>query len=339
MVDSQNPRAQHECFTGEVVVLTLAALVALAAVSGTVLPWILQRVAWFDRSPGLGILAWTSGGVTFLLSTTLAGLVLVTSAESAADRVAHLLGTCLAAVRDHLGAVALEGVAAAAGVAVVGGTVLPVVAHLMGAFVRTAGRRRRHLAALAMVARQGADDTVVLDHPVAAAYCLPSSMVVVTTGALESLTGRELRATLAHERAHLRQRHHLLLTGASACARALPFVPLLRRAAAELPRLVELAADDAAALRCGRPELAAALRKLVAGACPDEALGAAGWTAAERVRRLAADRRALPRAATAGLAAVLTLLMCAPIGLTAAAVVHTTGADHCLLTEHQADQR
>jgi len=315
-------------------VLTLAALVALAAVSGAVLPWILRRIAWSERSPGLGILAWASGGVTFLLSTTLAGAVLVTSAESAADRVAHLLGTCLAAVRDHLGTVAAEGAAAAAGMVVVGGTLLPVLAHLMGAFVRTAGRRRRHLASLAVVARPGADDTVVLDHPVAAAYCLPIGKVVVTTGALESLTSRELRAALAHERAHLRQRHHLLLTGASACARALPFVPLLREAAVELPRLVELAADDAAALRCGRRELAAALRKLAAGAFPDEALGAAGWTAAERVERLTGDRRALPRAARAGLAAVLTLLMGAPVGLTAATVVHTTGADHCLHAEH-----
>ncbi len=313
--------------------LTLAALAALAAVSGTVLPWVLRRVTWDDRSPGLGLLAWTSGGVTFLLSSTLAGLVLMASAESAADRVAHVLGTCLAAVRDHLGAGAAEGVAAAAGVAVVGGTLLPVLAHLTGAFVRTAGRRRRHLASLAMVARQGADDTVVLDHPIAAAYCLPSRVVVVTSGALESLTAPELRAALAHEQAHLRQRHHLLLTGASACARALPFVPLLRGAAVELPRLVELAADDAAALRCGRRELATALRKLVAGARPDEALGAAGWTAAERVRRLTGDQRALPRAVTAGLVAVLTLLMCAPVGLTAAAVVHTTGADHCLHTD------
>ena len=314
--------------------LTLAALVALAAVSGGVLPRILFHVAWSDRSPGLGILAWTSGCVTFLLSTPLAGLVLVADAEAASDRLAHLLGTCLAAVRDHFGTALAGGVAAAAGAAVVGCTVLPVLAHLTDAFVRTAARRRRHRACLAIVARPGADDTVVLDHPVAAAYCLPSSTVVVTTGALDSLTSRELHAALAHERAHLQQRHHLLLTGVAACARALPFVPLLRGAAAELPRLVELAADDAAALRCGRRELAAALRKLAAGASPDEALGAAGWTAAERVERLTGDRRALPRAARAGLAAVLTLLMCAPVGLTATAVLHTTGADHCVHAEH-----
>lgn len=313
---------------------TLAALLALAAASGVVLPWVLRRAAWSERSPGLGILAWTSGGVTFLLSTTLAGAVLVASAESAADRVAHLLGTCLAAVRDHLGAVEAEGAAAGVGVLVVGGTLLPVLAHLMGAFVRTAGRRRSHLASLTIVARPGRDDTVVLDHPVAAAYCLPTGEVVVTTGALESLTSHELRAAVAHERAHLRQRHHLLLTSASACAHALPFVPLLHQAAVELPRLVELAADDAAARRCGRLELAAALRKLTPGACPEEALGAAGWTADDRVRRLTGERRTLPRAARAALAAVLTLLMFAPVGLTAATLVHTTGADHCLHPEH-----
>ena len=313
--------------------LTFAALVTLAAVSGGVLPRILLHGAWSDRSPRLGILAWTSGCVTLLLSTSLAGLVLVADADAVADRLAHLLGTCLTAVRDHLGTALAGGVAAAGGAAVVGGTVLPVLGHLTGAFVRTAARRRRHRASLAIVARPGADDTVVLDHPVAAAYCLPGSTVVVTRGALDALTSGELRAALAHERAHLQQHHHLLLTGASACARALPFVPLLRGAAVELPRLVELAADDAAALRCGRQELAEALRKLTAGVCPGGALGAGG-SAVERLRRLTGDRRTLPRPAAAGLAAVLTLLMCTPVGLTAAAVLHTTGADHCVHAEH-----
>jgi hypothetical protein len=42
---------------------------------------------------------------------------------------------------------------------------------------------------------------------------------------------------------------------------------------------------------------------------------------------------ALPRAAAAALAAGLTLLLLAPVGLTAAAVAHTTGADHCLHAE------
>jgi len=316
----------------EVVVLALAALVGIAALTGAVLPRLVLRTSWTARAPALGIAAWAAGGAAFLLSATLTGLVLLSNAEAAADRLAHLLGTCLTGVRDHLGAAVPGGLASALGAAVVAGTVLPVLAGIISAVVRTARRRARHLASLALVARPGAHRTVVLDHPVPAAYCLPANTVVVTSGALRTLTERELQAVLAHERAHLQSRHHLLLTSASACARALPFVPLLRSAAAEPPRLVELAADDAAALRCGRPELAAALQKLPAGAWPGEALSA-GASTAERARRLGADQRTLSPPAVAVLAAGLTLLILAPVGLTAATVAHTTGADHCVHAE------
>lgn len=312
--------------------LALAGLAGIAVLTGAVLPRLLLRASWTARAPALGIAAWAAAGMAFLLSATLAGLVLVGNAEAAADRLAHLLGTCLTGVRDHLGATVPSGLASTIGAAVVGGMVLPALVGVISAVVRTARRRARHLASLALVARPGAHRTVVLDHPVAAAYCLPASTIVVTSGALAMLTEPELQAVLAHERAHLRSRHHLLLTGASAGARALPFVPLLRSAAAELPRLVELAADDAAAARCGRPELASALRKLPAGGWPGGALSAAA-SAAERARRLGTDKRALPRAAAAALAAGLTLLLLAPVGLTAAAVAHTTGADHCLHAE------
>jgi Zn-dependent protease with chaperone function len=317
----------------EVLVLAFAALVGIAAVSGVVLPRLLRRASWPLRSPTLGIAAWVSGSAAFLLSTTLAGLVLISNAEVAAERLAHLLGTCLTAVYDHLGAAAPGLPVPVAGAVVIGGTVLPVLVTVISAVVRTARRRSRHLASLSVVARPGADRTVVLDHPVAAAYCLPAGTVVVTRGALQRLTEPELQAVLAHERAHLRQRHHLLLTGAAACARALPFVPQLRSAGAELPRLVELAADEAAARRCGRNELVAALHKLAPGAGLGEALGAAVSTA-ERARRLSNGQRRLSWPVAAAVAAGLALLTAAPVGLTAATVMHTTGANHCVHAEH-----
>jgi Zn-dependent protease with chaperone function len=37
----------------------------------------------------------------------------------------------------------------------------------------------------------------------------------VSSGALDQLEGSELEAVLAHERAHLHHRHHLLLTTAT----------------------------------------------------------------------------------------------------------------------------
>jgi Zn-dependent protease with chaperone function len=67
----------------------------------------------------------------------------------------------------------------------------------------------------------------VIDHEAPAVYCLPGrhGRVVVATAALRALDDERLAAVLAHERAHLRQRHHLLRATAEALAVALPFVP------------------------------------------------------------------------------------------------------------------
>jgi hypothetical protein len=52
---------------------------------------------------------------------------------------------------------------------------------------------------------------------------------------------------LAHERAHLADRHHRLLAMARIIGQVLPFLPLMRDADAQVARLVELHADDAPA--------------------------------------------------------------------------------------------
>lgn len=87
-------------------------------------------------------------------------------------------------------------------------------------------------------------------------------------------------AVLAHERAHLRGRHHLLVAWADALRAALPVVPLAREGAAWVRVLVELSADRRAAASCGCGALSAALR---AGAGTD-------LDAARRGAALAEDR-------------------------------------------------
>jgi hypothetical protein len=52
---------------------------------------------------------------------------------------------------------------------------------------------------------------------------------------------------LARERAHLAYRHHLLATITRGLAAAFPGVPLFQRGTAEVARLTEMTADDAAA--------------------------------------------------------------------------------------------
>ncbi len=80
----------------------------------------------------------------------------------------------------------------------------------------------------------------ILDSDRPAAFCLPGRRrsVVVTTAALAALSGDELAAVLAHERAHLRGRHHLAAGAARTLDRAFHGVPLSSQGRAEIERLM-----------------------------------------------------------------------------------------------------
>src|SRR2546430_14723723 len=66
--------------------------------------------------------------------------------------------------------------------------------------------------------------SILLDHDEAAAWCLPGAggQVVLTTAAVHALDEAQLAAVLAHERAHQRGRHHLLVALAGSLAAAFP---------------------------------------------------------------------------------------------------------------------
>jgi Zn-dependent protease with chaperone function len=179
----------------------------------------------------------------------------------------------------------------------------------------------------------------MLDDPRPAAYCVAGrpAAIVVTSGALTVLDPPQLRAVLAHERAHLAHGHHVLATVTRALAAALP-VPLFTRGAAEVARLAEMSADDTAARASGRPALAAALIAIATGArypsaritgaghpgagylstgLPRGALAAAACAVPDRVERLLRPASRASRAAcTAALALSLTALAAAPPALT-----------------------
>jgi Zn-dependent protease with chaperone function len=155
---------------------------------------------------------------------------------------------------------------------------------------RTVTRRRRHQEALQFVVRSSGDldDVCVLDHPVPVVYCVPSRRrpIVVSSGALDRLEGTQLQAVLAHERAHLRHRHHLVLTAVDALAAALFWLPTFRAARHSLPILLEMTADDIAARRWGHEAVAVALLKLAISPSPVGGLAAGGSDASQLDRRL-----------------------------------------------------
>ncbi|WP_198417631.1 M56 family metallopeptidase [Cryobacterium fucosi] len=177
--------------------------------------------------------------------------------------------------------------------------------------------RKAQLDALALIARPHLRyDALVVEHPAAAAYCLPgrARQVVLTSAALSALDHSQLLAVLAHERAHLRGRHDLILAAADALQHAFPRVAAFRIARTELGRLVEMLADDNAVRHSDRTTVATALVRLAEhGVTPVAALGAGGESALNRVRRLISPVRPLGTGRTAVAALAMGVLVALPL--------------------------
>ncbi|WP_396912434.1 M56 family metallopeptidase [Mycolicibacterium sp.] len=180
---------------------------------------------------------------------------------------------------------------------------------------RTRRSNRDHVEAVQIIGRPTDHDGVVAvsaDRPTA--YCVTGgrrSAIVVTTAALDLLTPAGLAAVLAHERAHLRGRHHHIIATLNALAAALPRLPLMRAAACSVPPLLEMCADDAASRRHGRAPLLTSLVALsTRHRLPEGALAAAGTAVVERAVRLtgtAPQYGHWPRAAALALLAATAL--------------------------------
>ncbi|MGQ0843465.1 MAG: M48 family metalloprotease [Sporichthyaceae bacterium] len=152
------------------------------------------------------------------------------------------------------------------------------------------------------------------------AYCLPGGLrrrghIVFTTAAVDLLGDAEKAAVAEHELAHLRGRHHAATVLADALAMLTRRVGMLTNYPAEVRRLHELVADDAAARAHGHALLAGALLKLsndgrsrIATTTAD--LAAAQSDVAARIRRLIAAATQPPdRPPAAGIAVGAGLLL------------------------------
>ncbi len=251
----------------------------------------LAAARWPRRSPAAAIVLWQAIGLGWGLAAvgTLLGLAASRQrygvAGDALSQVARFLqqpGTL-----SGWTVVATARLAAlAAGLVLLALLCWMLIAAAAGAL--RARQRQRLLLSLLAHGDPKVPGALVVDHPAAAAYCLPGlrSAIVISAGTLDLLDARELAAVLAHERAHLRERHDLVL---------LPFVALLRafrwsRAAREAYRavalLIEMHADDRALRHRPARELATALLRVGAaggGHAPSGALAAAGPSVQDEV--------------------------------------------------------
>ena len=296
------------------IAVTAVALGVLAfALLGPV-PAYLARARWTAREPRAALVLWQAVGLA-------AGLALLGAAAAAA--LAPLGGGLLTALR-HV----VTGLAGGRPVAELGPAHLTLLAVTvaLGAWLAgvllfriaaTMRARRRHRLMVDLVGRPWPDTAEdrhmrVLEHPAAAAYCLPGTdpRVVLTSGALGLLDDEELAAVLAHERAHLSERHDLVVLPFAALAVALPWLPGVWRARAAVAALVEMLADDRACAACDRVALASALARFGTAAAPAGALAATGGETLTRVRRLLAPpcpSRRLRLACYTGAAALLAV--------------------------------
>jgi len=298
-------------------------LLVYAGCVGTLGDRVLARARWTARAPLLGIITYLAAEWSVLAALGLAGLTLAVHATALGGGLSQLIGACVRRLRALYatpgGATVAELGLILAGT-VVARTVLTAVAHL-----RAAGRQALRHAQTARLAGhlEPALGAVVVEHPQPAAYCVAGQCptVVVTTGAMAALDSGQLDAVLAHERAHLADHHHALTAAARIGRQVLPFLPLLRDAEAEVARLAELHADDAAISAADSEALATALVVLAtptqAVAAP--ALAAAATDAVQRIHRLLGPteplgrlHRHLLRAAAAALALAPVLLALTP---------------------------
>lgn len=274
------------------VALVLAAYALLAA---TCLPVMLDGAGWTGRAPRLAIAMWQALTASAILAAALAGVSVAMSSLQVGGTLGQLLHDCALLLREQYGADAGRGAAAIGLLLAIG-----VPARSLWMASRELARdwrwRLMHLDKLTLAGRwtEGVE-AVIVEHPQPAAYCVPGRRhrIVLTSAALNTLSAAELAAVLAHERAHVQGRHHIVLIGARAAAFAFPLVPLFRLSRQEIARLVELVADDVAAGQSNRSALAAALLRVAAGRAPAGGLAANGGAVTRRVQRLLAPRDSL----------------------------------------------
>jgi hypothetical protein len=323
---------------------TAVVLLGAVAIGCVLAARLLSGASWPRRSPAAAIALWQALGLAWGLTTVGAlagfgasgagrpmGTGLTALARAAAGRTGHLLlgwgghgrpWTMLAGLRVMSLAASL--------------VLLAVLCWILAAAVVTVVRaRHRQRALLGLIAHRDpkVPGALVVDHPAAAAYCVPGlrSAIVFSAGALNLLDRAELAAVLAHERAHLRARHDLVLLPFSALLRAFRWSATARDANREVALLVEMLADDRARRLGPARELATALLRVATygGAyAPTGALAAAGTASAADQQGSSAR---LAPAIDGDLVARVTRLLRPPPGLPLPAVLALGTVAGCLV--------
>lgn len=310
------------------------ALIIFAAILVMFGPVLLRRSTWLEQSPRIGIAAWQVLSIALVLTALLAGLALAVPTIPWTTHLAELVRSCAMALRAQYstpGGALISTIGAFAALAILA----RIAYFLITGLASAAHNTRQQLQNLAIVAKPHRDyNALVVEHSSAAAYCLPGRhhRVVLTSAALTVLDHNQLAAVLAHEQAHLRGHHHLILVVADALQHAFPTVSIFYEARIALGRLVEMLADDNAAQRSDRLTVATALVRLAEhGMTPVAALGASGDSTLNRVRRLVAPVKPLGAGKTVVAVIATSVLLILPLSFAIAPASAAGTMRHCSL--------
>ncbi|WP_431899183.1 M56 family metallopeptidase [Nonomuraea sp. bgisy101] len=272
--------------------LIAAGAAVLPAALGSRMARRLASAAWTFRYPRAALVLWQAVGLAGGLGAVCVGLVAAVWPLAAVfPHGMHTLARQIASGHglDGLGPVQMGALAWSAGLSVW------LLAHTIRVAAKTVLDQRRQRLLVDVVADHlPMHDVYVLPSEGCVAYCVPGrhGRVVLSRGTLDLLCAQELDAVLAHERAHARGRHDLVLLPFLALNHAFPWLPLVATARQAVAVLLEMIADDHARQVHGELPLARALVRMAAPAAGKGAgafaLADAGLT--ERLERLLGRR-------------------------------------------------
>jgi Zn-dependent protease with chaperone function len=286
-------------------------MLAGAVAAGWLVPRRLGRMDLRRRDPLVLIVAWLLSMTGVALATAAGVVLLLLPGHGEIGMHAEALRHCWDAVA-HGSPARVEELGGALGIVLL----VAAGARLIVVGIRVCRRRartgRRQLAMLRFAARVDDLEPTTLwmahDRPLAFSLAGRPGAVVATEGLIRHLPAESVAAVLAHERAHLRGRHHLLIAIVDAICAVLPVLPLFRQAPAAIRELVELTADVAAVRACGTAAVRAALLGVAHHDAPGIALAMGSKAIDVRLARLDRQTSApgrIRRAAACGVAGVL----------------------------------
>ncbi len=244
-------------------------LVALAGVLAGLAPRLMAGQPRFRRAPRAALVAWQAVAVGAIVAALAAAPAAFALLARDGGPARHLALLAVAVITTSV--IALR---------------LLWSGHRIGRRLRSLRAEHREL--VDIIAQPDRDRVRIVAHPTPTAYCIPGrhSRVVLSQGVLDALPPDQLDAVIAHEDAHLRARHDLLVEFFTVVHEAVPGPVRSDAAIREVRLLVEALADRVAVRRVGEVPTARALLTLAESRTPEAALGA-GTTAPTRLRLLA----------------------------------------------------